>query len=71
MIKLNKKRHLVGYSLSKTAPERHRVLSKIIKKRKPLIVFHELNAKAILTKNTQPQNSKKYRSDANFIRKML
>jgi hypothetical protein len=67
MIKLNPKRHLPGYHLSDTKDKRHHILDKIAKTRKPLTIFRELNAKAILTKNTQPNNSKKYKSDSKYI----
>jgi hypothetical protein len=67
MIKLNPKRHLIGYHLSDPMKKRRKVLKKIDKKRKPLTIFRELNAKSTLTKNTQPTNSKKYKKDAKFI----
>jgi hypothetical protein len=58
-----------GYSTSKSAQARHTALSKAVKADSALSVFRKLNAVMVLTKNTSPTASAKFRADRNWVKK--
>jgi len=57
------------YSPKQSASKRHSALIKAVKASSAIAVFRRLNAIANVTKRSQPVNSKKYLSDANYIKK--
>jgi len=56
-----------GYSVKKTARSRHTALNAAAKARGPLVVYHELNALSVYTKNTSPSVSKLTLADRNYV----
>jgi len=58
-----------GYSPKQSASKRHSALIKAVKTSSAIVVFRRLNAVANVTKKSQSKNSKKYLSDANYVRK--
>jgi len=57
-----------GYSTSKSAKSRRTALAKAIKAESALSVFRKLNAVMVLTKNTSPTVSAKFKADRNWVR---
>ena len=58
-----------GYNLSLKAEPRRKALKKAVKAEGTLTVFRKLNALSILQKNTNPVNSRKFKYDANWVKK--
>jgi hypothetical protein len=58
-----------GYSLDKKAEVRRKALDKAVKEIGYLPVIRKLNAVAILQKNTNPVNSRKFRYDKDWVSK--
>lgn len=58
-----------GYSLEQTAAVRRQSVKKAVKKYGALAIFRKLNAVATLQKNSSPENSKKFKADATWLKK--
>lgn len=58
-----------SYSPKETDSKRHLALNKAVKASSAIAIFRRLNAIANVTKRSQPANSKKYLSDASYIKK--
>jgi hypothetical protein len=57
----------VGYSPKESVEHRHTALRKAVRAYGKPEVIKKLNAVATLTKNSQPENSRKYHEDATFV----
>jgi len=58
-----------GYSSKKSVAARHLALDRAVAAGNPKSVFYKLNAVAILTKNVNPALSRKFRGDAEWVRR--
>lgn len=58
-----------GYSLHKLAKQRRMALTKAVRAYDGLSVFRKLNALATLNKNVNPVYSRKFKADANWVKK--
>ena len=60
-----------GYAVNKSSLERHRALDKAVisTRNSGLEVWHKLDGISKVTIRTQPQNSRIYRADANYIKR--
>ena len=58
-----------GYSLDKVQLSRRRALNKAVKASSAIEVFRRLHAIANVTQKSQPKNSKKYLTDAEYVKK--
>ena len=57
-----------GYFASEPVSKRHRALTKAVGAYGATSVFRKLNAVMVLTKNTSPSSSAKFRADRNWVR---
>ena len=60
-----------GYSIHLPEEKRREILKKAVKKYGGLSVFRKLNAVATLQKNVNPQISKRFKADAEWVKRMF
>lgn len=58
-----------GYSIDQIMTVRRQAVKKAVKKYGALAIFRKLNAVATLQKNSSPENSKKFKADAAWLKK--